>query len=131
MYSSWYLALDRFEAEFDPSLSLSLLAQDVVFEIQGSFAKANNTAEECLSSMRTVRSFANEEAEFQTFKKKLRHTLKIFTRKAIYYGAWMLSNNVSVHDVAIYLISRACVVMVIATYTSVKHFWASQFCQEI
>ena len=113
------------------SLSLSLLAQDVVFEIQGSFAKANNTAEECLSSIRTVRSFANEEAEFQTFKEKLRHTLKIFTRKAIYYGAWMLSNNVSVHDVAIYLISRACVVMVIATYTSVKHFWASQFCQEI
>lgn len=49
--------------------------------------------------MRTVRSFANEEAEFQQFKEKLGHTLKIYNRKAFYYGAWMLSNNVSVHTV--------------------------------
>ena len=45
--------------------------------------------------MRTVRSFANEEAEFQNFKEKLRHTLKIYTKKAVVYGSWMLSNNVS------------------------------------
>ena len=45
--------------------------------------------------MRTVRSFANEEAEFQDFKEKLRHTLKIYTKKAVVYGSWMLSNNVS------------------------------------
>ena len=79
--------------------SLFLLVQVIVFEIQGSFSKANNTAEECLSSMRTVRSFANEEAEFQHFKEKLRHTQKIYTRKAVFYGAWMLSNNVSMCDV--------------------------------
>ena len=64
-------------------------------EIQDSFAKANNVAEECLSSMRTVRSFANEEAEFQNFREKLRHTLKIYTKKSVVYGSWMLSNNVS------------------------------------
>ena len=64
-------------------------------EIQDSFAKANNVAEECLSSMRTVRSFANEEAEFQNFKEKLKCTLRIYTKKAIVYGSWMLSNNVS------------------------------------
>ena len=51
-------------------------------------------AEECLSSMRTVRSFANEEAEFQHFTAKLRLTLKIYTKRAIVYGSWMLSNNV-------------------------------------
>ena len=93
--------------------SLFPLVQDIVFEIQGSFAMANNTAEECLSSMRTVRSFANEEAEFHHFKEKLRHTLKIYSRKAVFYGAWMLSNNVSMCDV------------VMVSYSTAKYFWAS------
>ena len=69
--------------------------QDVTNDIQSSLAKGNTVAEECLSSMRTVRSFANEDAEFQVFKEKLGVTLKIYSRKAIFYGAWMLSNNVS------------------------------------
>lgn len=71
------------------------MTQVISKEIQDSFAKANTVAEECLSSMRTVRSFANEEAEFQNFRKKLKCTLKIYTKKSVVYGSWMLSNSVS------------------------------------
>ena len=46
--------------------------------------------------MRTVRSFANEEAEIQHYAVKLKHTLGIYTKKAVVYGFWMLSNNVSI-----------------------------------
>lgn len=47
--------------------------------------------------MRTVRSFANEEAELKHFDVKLKHTLKIVKIKATIYGAWMSSNTVSVY----------------------------------
>jgi hypothetical protein len=46
--------------------------------------------------MRTVRSFANEEAELKHFDLKLRDTIKIVIRKATIYGAWMSSNTVSI-----------------------------------
>ena len=46
--------------------------------------------------MRTVRSFANEEAELRHFDLKLRDTIKIVIRKATIYGAWMSSNTVSI-----------------------------------
>ena len=45
--------------------------------------------------MRTVRSFANEEAELMHFDLKLRDTIKIVIRKATIYGTWMSSNTVS------------------------------------
>ena len=68
--------------------------QNLAKKRQESYAKANNVPEECLSSMRTVRSFANEKAELQRFDLKLRHTLKIIKLKATIYGAWMSSNTV-------------------------------------
>ena len=69
--------------------------QNLAKKRQESYAKANNVPEECLSSMRTVRSFANEEAELKHFDLKLKDTLKIVIRKATIYGAWMSSNTVS------------------------------------
>ena len=61
---------------------------------QESYAKANNVPEECLSSMRTVRSFANEEAELNHFDLRLKQTLKVVKLKATIYGVWMSSNTV-------------------------------------
>ena len=45
--------------------------------------------------MRTVRSFANEEAEVHHYGAKLKHTLGIYKKKSAVYGSWMLSNSVS------------------------------------
>lgn len=52
--------------------------------------------------MRTVRSFANEEAELNHFDVKLKHTLKIVKIKATIYGAWMSSNTVSVYIILVW-----------------------------
>ena len=83
---------------FLPPLLLSLpssLPQQISKAIQDSFAKANNIAEEVLSSMRTVRSFANEGAEASHFATKLAHTYRIYIKIAFVYGSWMWTNTVS------------------------------------
>ncbi len=52
-------------------------------------------AEEAISTMRTVRSFANEDREKQAYFKKLRVTFKLRCKEALVYGGFMLTNEVS------------------------------------
>ncbi len=60
-------------------------------------AKANNVAQETISSMRTVRSFANEDVEVENYSTKLTLTLRLYYTKATLYGSWVMTNNVSYH----------------------------------
>ncbi|XP_013401168.1 ATP-binding cassette sub-family B member 9 isoform X1 [Lingula anatina] len=63
-------------------------------EIQDTLAIANNVAEETCSSMKTVRSFANETAEVQRYKDKLQDSYKLYKKEALAYGAFMWCNEV-------------------------------------
>ena len=45
-------------------------------------ADANHVAEESLSTIRTVRSFANEDGEMQSYSNKLRDMLKFKIKQA-------------------------------------------------
>ena len=70
--------------------------QNISKAIQDSLAKANNVAEESLSSMKTVRSFANESAETLLFREKLNLTFSIYKRKAWAYGTYMSNTQVGI-----------------------------------
>eukprot|EP00118_Oscarella_pearsei_P010817 m.68548 g.68548 ORF g.68548 m.68548 type:complete len:655 (+) comp35533_c0_seq4:565-2529(+) len=82
--------------------------------VQTSLAKANNVAEEVISSMRTVRSFANEKGETDKYAVKLKGTLRLNIKQALayfgyaatsrglelvmdigvlYFGGWLVLNN--------------------------------------
>lgn len=58
--------------------------------IQDSLAEANNVAEETISSMRTVRSFANELNEAARYKSKLKIVYKYQMQESFVYGAFTI-----------------------------------------
>lgn len=70
--------------------SLQKLSKDV----QNALAKANNTAEETISAMKTVRSFANEEAEANVYWQKLQQVYKLNKREALAYTYYVWSSGV-------------------------------------
>jgi len=51
-------------------------------------ADANHVAEESLSTIRTVRSFANEDGEMQSYSNKLRDMLKFKIKQAIVFTTY-------------------------------------------
>lgn len=57
---------------------------------------ANNVAEEAFSTMRTVRSFANEDGEKTRYAEKLGETYKLFKKQAAMYSGYVWSNMVSI-----------------------------------
>jgi ATP-binding cassette subfamily B (MDR/TAP) protein 9 len=63
-------------------------------DTQTSLAKANEVADEVLSSMRTVRSFANEMAEADRYGSFLNITLNISKKKAWAYVGYIWTNEV-------------------------------------
>ena len=63
--------------------------------MQDSLAKVNEVAEEVISSMRTVRSFANEEDEVKRYDLKLQVTKKLKMKEAVAYAGYIWSNEVS------------------------------------
>lgn len=62
--------------------------------MQNALAKANNTAEETISAMKTVRSFANEEAEENVYWQKLQQVYKLNKREAMAYTYYVWSSGV-------------------------------------
>lgn len=62
--------------------------------MQSALAKANNTAEETISAMKTVRSFANEEAEANVYWQKLQQVYKLNKREALAYTYYVWSSGV-------------------------------------
>nr|KAF6311514.1 ATP binding cassette subfamily B member 9 [Pipistrellus kuhlii] len=54
-------------------------------EVQNALARASTTAEETISAMKTVRSFANEEAEAEVYAQKLQQVYKLNRKEAAAY----------------------------------------------
>ncbi|XP_035689925.1 ATP-binding cassette sub-family B member 9-like isoform X1 [Branchiostoma floridae] len=59
----------------------------VAVDIQTSFARANEVADETCSNMRTVRSFANEDMECERYSNRLKDTYKLYIKKALLEGS--------------------------------------------
>ncbi|XP_075690215.1 ABC-type oligopeptide transporter ABCB9 isoform X2 [Rhinoderma darwinii] len=59
-------------------------------EVQTALAKANSTAEETISAIKTVHSFANEETEANVYSEKLQQVYSLYKKEAIAYTyyAW-------------------------------------------
>ncbi|KAM6423444.1 ABC-type oligopeptide transporter ABCB9 isoform 3-T4 [Liasis olivaceus] len=64
-------------------------------EVQNALAKANNTAEETISAMKTVRSFANEEAEADVYWDKLQQVYNLNKKEAMAYMYYVWSNGLT------------------------------------
>jgi len=62
--------------------------------VQDALARANEVAEEVFSSMRTIRSFANESEEMSRYADKLNETYKLKLKEAVAYAGYMWSNQV-------------------------------------
>ncbi|XP_030641513.1 antigen peptide transporter 1 [Chanos chanos] len=69
--------------------------QKLSAQVQESLAKANDVAMETFSSMKTVRSFANEEGETERYKKCLEHTYSLNKKEAAAYAASTWTNSMS------------------------------------
>uniref|UniRef100_H3B2B9 Transporter 1, ATP binding cassette subfamily B member n=1 Tax=Latimeria chalumnae TaxID=7897 RepID=H3B2B9_LATCH len=69
--------------------------QNLTFQVQESLAKANDVAVETFSSMKTVRSFANEDGESQRYSEKLQKTYNLNKKEAFAYAGFMWTNNLS------------------------------------
>nr|XP_008516701.1 PREDICTED: ATP-binding cassette sub-family B member 9 [Equus przewalskii] len=54
-------------------------------DVQSALARASNTAEETISAMKTVRSFANEEEEAEVYSRKLQQVYKLNRKEAAAY----------------------------------------------
>ncbi|KAG8456058.1 hypothetical protein GDO86_002020 [Hymenochirus boettgeri] len=61
--------------------------------IQAALAEANSTAEETISAMKTVRSFANEDNEACTYRDKLQQVYSLYKKEAIAYTCYSWSTG--------------------------------------
>lgn len=61
--------------------------QTISVKVQESLAKANQVATETFSSMKTVRSFANEDGETERYKQRLEDTYALNKKEAAAYAA--------------------------------------------
>jgi ABC-type multidrug transport system fused ATPase/permease subunit len=77
-------------------MSCSYLSQNLQKKVQDTLADANSVAEEACSTMRTVRSFANELQEALTYREKLQKTYGVMRKEAVAYAGYMWCSEVSV-----------------------------------
>ncbi|XP_041963492.1 antigen peptide transporter 1 [Alosa sapidissima] len=64
-------------------------------DVQASLAKANEVAMETFSSMKTVRSFANEDGETERYQKRLEETYSLNKKEAAAYAVSTWTNSMS------------------------------------
>ena len=76
-------------------MCILFLLQALSKKVQESLAKANHVATETFSSIKTVRSFANEEGETERYKKSLEDTYALNKKEAAAYAASTWTNSVS------------------------------------
>ncbi|XP_062894961.1 antigen peptide transporter 1-like [Mobula hypostoma] len=69
--------------------------QNLSADVQASLAKANDVAMETFSSMKTVRSFANEDGECRRYGERLNNTFQLNKREALFYAIYMWTNSLS------------------------------------
>ncbi|XP_036077236.1 ATP-binding cassette sub-family B member 9 isoform X1 [Rousettus aegyptiacus] len=64
-------------------------------EVQNALARASNTAEETISALKTVRSFANEEAEAEVYSRKLQQVYKLNRKEAAAYTYYVWGSGLT------------------------------------
>ncbi|XP_007936322.1 ABC-type oligopeptide transporter ABCB9 [Orycteropus afer afer] len=64
-------------------------------EVQSALARASSTAEETISAMKTVRSFANEEEEAEVYSQKLQQVYKLNRREAAAYTYYVWGSGLT------------------------------------
>ena len=64
--------------------------------MQTTLAEANRVAEETISGMRTVRSFANECGEADSYDAKLLAMFQLNKKQALAYACYMWSSTVGI-----------------------------------
>uniref|UniRef100_A0A671Q422 ATP-binding cassette, sub-family B (MDR/TAP), member 9 n=1 Tax=Sinocyclocheilus anshuiensis TaxID=1608454 RepID=A0A671Q422_9TELE len=64
-------------------------------EVQTALAQANKVAEETISAMRTVRSFANEDQEADSYYSRLQEMFVLNKKQAVAYACFMWSSYIS------------------------------------
>lgn len=64
-------------------------------EVQTALAQANKVAEETLSAMRTVRSFANEDQECDSYYSRLQEMFCLNKKQAVAFACYMWSSYIS------------------------------------
>uniref|UniRef100_A0A8C5NZY4 ABC-type oligopeptide transporter ABCB9 n=1 Tax=Jaculus jaculus TaxID=51337 RepID=A0A8C5NZY4_JACJA len=64
-------------------------------EVQSALARASTTAEETISAMKTVRSFANEEEEAEVFLRKLQQVYKLNRKEAAAYMTYVWGSGLT------------------------------------
>ncbi|XP_060707024.1 antigen peptide transporter 1 [Hemiscyllium ocellatum] len=69
--------------------------QKLAVDVQESLAKANDVAMETFSSMKTVRSFANEDGESRRYSDRLEDTYRLNKKEAAAYAGFMWTNSLS------------------------------------
>ncbi|XP_067862440.1 ATP-binding cassette sub-family B member 9 [Heptranchias perlo] len=62
-------------------------------QVQDALGKANNIAEETMSSMKTLRSFATEQTELKLYKEKLHDVYKLNKKEALAYACYTWSSS--------------------------------------
>lgn len=70
------------------------IVQKLAKEVQTTLAEANKIAEETISAMRTVRSFANETEETDSYCSKLSAMFQLNKKQALAYACYMWSSCV-------------------------------------
>ncbi|XP_061096251.1 antigen peptide transporter 1 [Conger conger] len=78
--------IPKFSGKFYQSLSA---------QVQESLARANDVAMETFSSMKTVRSFANEDGETRRYQQRLEETYSLNKQEAAAYAASTWTNSLS------------------------------------
>ncbi|XP_027709342.1 ATP-binding cassette sub-family B member 9 isoform X1 [Vombatus ursinus] len=64
-------------------------------EVQNALARASNTAEETISAMKTVRSFANEDEEAEVYDRKLQQVYKLNRKEAMAYTYYVWGSGLT------------------------------------
>ncbi|XP_023394994.1 ABC-type oligopeptide transporter ABCB9 [Loxodonta africana] len=64
-------------------------------EVQSALARASSTAEETISTMKTVRSFANEEEEAELYSRKLQQVYKLNRKEAAAYTYYVWGSGLT------------------------------------
>lgn len=74
---------------------LLCFSQKLAKDVQTALAKANSIAEETISAIKTVRSFANEETEANAYSDKLQRLYCLYKNEAVAYTYYIWSTGVS------------------------------------
>ena len=61
-------------------------------EVQDALAEANSLADETISSIKTVRSFANEKGESDNYYEKMKIAYLLQMKQAVFYGNYACFN---------------------------------------